>query len=64
VLTITQITNDAERDWFNSTPSAFRLRFVEVDTLRTLAGHLLDESPEFQDFRAALGEDPAVGSPK
>ncbi len=64
MLTFNQITDRAERDWFNLTPSAFRLRFVDLDTMRTLAGHLLDESPEFQAFRAALGEDPAIGSPR
>ena len=64
VLTFNQITDRAERERFNSMPTTFRLRPVEVDALRTLAGQLLDESPEFLAFRAALAEDPAVGAPK
>jgi NTE family protein len=62
VLTFNQITDRAERDRFNSMPTTFRLRPVEVDALRTLAGRLLDQSPEFKAFRAALVQDTAVGA--
>ena len=54
VLTFSQIADDTERQRFNSMPTTFRLRPVEVDALRSLAGRLLDRSPEFGEFRRAL----------
>jgi len=60
VLTFNQIKDRVERDRFNSMPTTFRLRPVEVDALRRLAGRLLDQSPEFQAFRAALSQDTAA----
>lgn len=57
VLTFNQISDHAERDRFNAMPTTFRLQAEQVDALRGLAGQLLDQSPEFQSFRAALASD-------
>jgi len=50
VLTFNQIADLAERDRFNAMPTTFHLQPSQVDRLRTLAGQLLTQSPEFQSF--------------
>ena len=63
VLTFNKIKNPVERKRFNAMPTTFHLRRAQVDALRALAGRLLDESPEFQSFRAALGRESGAMPP-
>lgn len=53
-LTFNQISNLDERDYFDALPTALRLDSQAVDSVRGLAGRLLDESPEFSAFVRAL----------
>lgn len=57
VLTFNQIADATERNRFNAMPTTFSLGAAQVDELRALAGRLLDQSPEFQAFRAGLAGD-------
>jgi NTE family protein len=54
VLTFSQISDNAERDYFDSLPTSLRLEPEAVDAVRGLAGRLLDESPEFNSFIQTL----------
>lgn len=57
VLTFNQIRDPDERARFDALPTSFHLDAADVSAVRTLAGRLLDESPEFQEFRAGVGRD-------
>lgn len=48
VLTFNQIQDPAERERFNAMPTTFNLLPDQVDALRSLAGRLLTQAPEFQ----------------
>lgn len=54
VLTFNQISDLGERDYFDALPTALKLESQAVDSVRGLAGRLLDESPEFTKFVKAL----------
>lgn len=54
VLTFNHIADRAERDYFESLPTSLRLDPRDVDAVRGLAGRLLDESPEFNEFVKTL----------
>ncbi|TAN08239.1 MAG: patatin-like phospholipase family protein [Rhodanobacteraceae bacterium] len=54
VLTFNQIRDAAERRRFNAMPTTFHLRADQVDALRALAGRLLTQAPEFQNFLREL----------
>lgn len=43
-------------------PTTFHLKPAQVNTLRTLAGRLLEQSPEFRSFRSALAHDLDLGT--
>jgi NTE family protein len=49
-ITFDQIDNLEERRMFNNLPTTFHLNPAQVDELRSLAGQLLDKSPDFQRF--------------
>jgi len=55
-LTFNQISDPAERRYFNAIPTTFALSDKDVDAVRQLAGDLLDESPEFNSFIGSLAE--------
>jgi NTE family protein len=57
VLTFNQIKDPAERQRFNAMPTTFNLHPDQVDALRSLAGRLLTQAPEFQDFLRQLRND-------
>ena len=57
VITFNQITDTAERQRFNAMPTTFRLGPEQVDSLRALAGRLLEQSPEFRSFLRAMQRD-------
>ena len=59
VLTFNQIRNEEERLRFDSLPTRLRLAPGDVVDVRSLAGRLLDESPEYRDFLDALLADEA-----
>lgn len=54
VLTFNQIEDSTERLRFNSMPTTFHLQTEQVDALRSLAGRLLTQAPEFQAFLRQL----------
>ena len=54
VLTFNQIRDDAERRRFDTLPTRLRLPASDVAAVRSLAGRLLDESPDYQSFLEAL----------
>lgn len=56
VLTFNQIRDDNERRRFDRLPTRLRLAPEDVVAVRSLAGRLLDESPEFRAFTNALLE--------
>ncbi len=49
------IRDPAERRWCYDVPTSFKLEPEQVDRLRTIAGRLLRESPDFQRVLADLG---------
>ncbi len=57
VLTFNQIADTEERRVFNSMPTTLGLERAQVDALRELAGRLLEQSPEFRQFRTSLSRD-------
>ncbi|MEO8748069.1 MAG: patatin-like phospholipase family protein [Rhodanobacter sp.] len=64
VLTFNQIRDPAERQQFNAMPTTFHLQSDQVDSLRALAGRLLTQAPEFQNFlRELRDEQSASASP-
>ena len=54
VLTFNHISDRDQRDYFETLPTAFRLDPQAVDAVSRLAGQLLDESPEFNQFVETL----------
>ncbi len=56
VLTFNQIRDDNERRRFDRLPTRLRLAPEDVVAVRSLAGRLLDESPEYRAFTNALLE--------
>ncbi len=54
ILTFDQIKDKSKRATFDAMPTTFRLQPKQVDDLRALSKHLLDQSEEFQEFRQAL----------
>jgi len=49
-----QVPDEIQRAYLNNIPTAFRLKREEVDTLRDLAGKILDSNTEFQRLLAGL----------
>ena len=52
-LTFNQIADPKRREYFNTIPTTLELERKDVDAIRRLAGELLDESNDFQDFLRA-----------
>jgi NTE family protein len=50
-LTFEQVRGDKKRDYFNAIPTTFNLSDQHIESVRQLAGELLDDSPEFQAFK-------------
>ena len=50
-ITFDHISDDDQREYFNAIPTTFSLSGQHIDSVRKLAGELLDRSPEFQAFR-------------
>lgn len=64
VLNFDNLPDTAERDYFKGMRTSYSLPAADVDKLRVLAGRLLRESREFQDFLQAVnGEMRVVTSP-
>jgi NTE family protein len=57
VLTFNQIRDPDERARFDALPTSFHLDVADVASVRALAGRLLDESAQFQAFRAGVDRD-------
>jgi len=57
VLTFNQIRDPDERARFDALPTSFHLDAADVWSVRALAGRLLDESVELQEFRAGVARD-------
>lgn len=53
-LTFNQIPDPTEREYFNAIPTTLALPDEDIDAIRALAGRLLNESKELEDFTKSL----------
>lgn len=53
-LTLNDIEDHEEREWFNAIPTSLTLEDSEIDAMRELPGRLLSRSPEFERFLLTL----------